>query len=248
MPWSVIGFWNAAIGFFIMRFARDPVATVLPSVAASARRRADHRLDRDHDLRPQRAARPGDPQSRRHDAGDRRSPARPARFHLYVLSDTSHERHRRARRSRLRRARRAMARPHPGHLPPPRRQHRLQGRKFLGLLRALGRPARIRRHARHRQLHDRRGDHADGARHAGRSEARHPAGPGGRPALDQRVRAHLPVRHAARHALMDDRQRLVAGRLRTRTGATTPSSASRRSSRIATSRSCRKAACSAAMC
>ena len=33
MPWSVIGFWNAAIGFFIMRFARDPVATVLPSVA-----------------------------------------------------------------------------------------------------------------------------------------------------------------------------------------------------------------------
>jgi len=33
LPWSVIGFWNAAIGFFIMRFARDPVAAVLPGVA-----------------------------------------------------------------------------------------------------------------------------------------------------------------------------------------------------------------------
>jgi membrane glycosyltransferase len=33
MPWSVIGFWNAAIGFLIMRFASDPVATVMPAVA-----------------------------------------------------------------------------------------------------------------------------------------------------------------------------------------------------------------------
>src|SRR5688572_11057065 len=33
MPWSVIGFWNATIGFFIMRFASDPVATVLPIAA-----------------------------------------------------------------------------------------------------------------------------------------------------------------------------------------------------------------------
>ena len=33
MPWSVIGFWNATIGFFIMRFARDPVAVTLPAVA-----------------------------------------------------------------------------------------------------------------------------------------------------------------------------------------------------------------------
>ena len=33
LPWSVIGFWNATIGFFIMRFARDPVATVLPIAA-----------------------------------------------------------------------------------------------------------------------------------------------------------------------------------------------------------------------
>jgi membrane glycosyltransferase len=31
LPWSVIGFWNATIGFFIMRFARDPIAVVLPA-------------------------------------------------------------------------------------------------------------------------------------------------------------------------------------------------------------------------
>jgi membrane glycosyltransferase len=30
LPWYVIGFWNAAIGFMIMRFAADPVAAVTP--------------------------------------------------------------------------------------------------------------------------------------------------------------------------------------------------------------------------
>src|SRR5262249_38170868 len=33
LPWSVIGFWNATIGFLIMRFARDPTATVCPPAA-----------------------------------------------------------------------------------------------------------------------------------------------------------------------------------------------------------------------
>jgi membrane glycosyltransferase len=31
LPWYVIGFWNAAIGLLIMRFARDPVAAVTPA-------------------------------------------------------------------------------------------------------------------------------------------------------------------------------------------------------------------------
>ena len=30
LPWYVIGFWNAAVGLLIMRFARDPVAAVTP--------------------------------------------------------------------------------------------------------------------------------------------------------------------------------------------------------------------------
>src|SRR5215467_9776249 len=33
LPWYVIGFWNATIGLLIMRFARDPVATVFPAAA-----------------------------------------------------------------------------------------------------------------------------------------------------------------------------------------------------------------------
>src|SRR5262249_22876508 len=36
LPWSVIGFWNATIGFLIMRFASDPTAVVCP-VAAPVR-------------------------------------------------------------------------------------------------------------------------------------------------------------------------------------------------------------------
>src|SRR5215216_1032256 len=33
LPWSVIGFWNATIGFLIMRFARNPTAVVCPPAA-----------------------------------------------------------------------------------------------------------------------------------------------------------------------------------------------------------------------
>jgi membrane glycosyltransferase len=36
LPWSVIGFWNATIGFLIMRFCANPAATVNP-LAASIR-------------------------------------------------------------------------------------------------------------------------------------------------------------------------------------------------------------------
>ncbi|NVO15348.1 MAG: glucans biosynthesis glucosyltransferase MdoH, partial [Rhodoplanes sp.] len=36
LPWTVIGFWNAVIGFLILRFARDPVAIVLPAAARAA--------------------------------------------------------------------------------------------------------------------------------------------------------------------------------------------------------------------
>jgi membrane glycosyltransferase len=33
LPWTVIGFWNAAIGFVIMRFAGNPAAAVTPATA-----------------------------------------------------------------------------------------------------------------------------------------------------------------------------------------------------------------------
>ena len=38
LPWTVIGFWNAAIGFVIMRFAKNPAAAV---TAAAGRIRGD---------------------------------------------------------------------------------------------------------------------------------------------------------------------------------------------------------------
>src|SRR5258708_31754719 len=37
LPWTVIGFWNAAIGFLILRFARNPVAAVTPAAARNPR-------------------------------------------------------------------------------------------------------------------------------------------------------------------------------------------------------------------
>src|SRR5689334_18486237 len=30
LPWQVIGFWNAVIGFVLMQFTRDPIAIVSP--------------------------------------------------------------------------------------------------------------------------------------------------------------------------------------------------------------------------
>src|SRR5262249_6721562 len=34
LPWMVIGFWNAVIGFCLLRFAVDPVAAVFPGASA----------------------------------------------------------------------------------------------------------------------------------------------------------------------------------------------------------------------
>ncbi len=36
LPWMVVGFWNATIGFLIMSFAADPVAVVLPQAAGAS--------------------------------------------------------------------------------------------------------------------------------------------------------------------------------------------------------------------
>jgi membrane glycosyltransferase len=33
LPWTVVGFWNAAIGLWLMRLSRDPVAAVFPAAA-----------------------------------------------------------------------------------------------------------------------------------------------------------------------------------------------------------------------
>jgi membrane glycosyltransferase len=86
LPWTVIGFWNAAIGFLILRFARNPVATVTP---VAARIRGDEPITasvalmaciRNED--PARVIRNLAPML------DGLAPAG-AHFHLYALSDTS---------------------------------------------------------------------------------------------------------------------------------------------------------------
>ena len=211
---DVIGFWNATIGLLIMRFARDPVAAVTP---VAGRVRGDEPITASTAILlcirnepPERVARMLAPMMEglaARGVGER--------FHVYVLSDTSEARDRRGRGRVLRGARSGMARAHRGHLPASRRQYRLQGRQHPRFLRALGQGARLRRDARRRQRHDGRPPAHARAHHADRSAARHPAEPGHRHALDQRLRPHLPVRHAAGHALLHHRQRLVAGRLRT---------------------------------
>ncbi len=86
-PWSVIGFWNAAIGFLIMRFARDPVAAVLPPAA---------RVRPDDPIRVSTALlicvrnEPPDRAIRNLDVmmADIEASGFADRFHVYVLSDT----------------------------------------------------------------------------------------------------------------------------------------------------------------
>jgi membrane glycosyltransferase len=88
LPWSVIGFWNATIGFLVMRFAANPVVVVNPAargvrddepitastaIAIFVRNEPPERVVRNLDATMAEIAAAG--------VGER--------FHLYVLSDTS---------------------------------------------------------------------------------------------------------------------------------------------------------------
>jgi len=88
LPWMVVGFWNAVIGFLIMRFAPDPVAAVVPivgrvrgdepiiastAIVLCVRNEVPDRTIRNIEPMLEGLAKAG--------VGDR--------FHLYVLSDTS---------------------------------------------------------------------------------------------------------------------------------------------------------------
>jgi len=88
LPWSVIGFWNATIGLLIMRFARDPIAAVLP---AAARMRGDEPITASVAILlcirneiPDRVIRNLGPM-----LDDLAAAGVGSRFHVYVLSDTS---------------------------------------------------------------------------------------------------------------------------------------------------------------
>ena len=88
LPWTVIGFWNAAIGFLVMRFARDPVAAVFPA-AGQVREDVPVAVSTAvlmciRNETPTRVLRNLGPML----DGIARSGAA-EKFHLYVLSDTS---------------------------------------------------------------------------------------------------------------------------------------------------------------
>jgi membrane glycosyltransferase len=87
LPWTVVGFWNALIGFMVMRLAHDPVAAVCPAVTHL---RDDQPITlrcavlvciRNED--PQQVVRNLSPLMSAL-AADAAAP----RFHFYVLSDT----------------------------------------------------------------------------------------------------------------------------------------------------------------
>ena len=88
LPWLVIGFWNAVIGYLIMRFADDPVAAVTP---AAARSRGDEPITSSTAIlvcvrneMPDRVIRNLKPA-----LNGLLSAGVADRFHVYVLSDTS---------------------------------------------------------------------------------------------------------------------------------------------------------------
>ena len=88
LPWMVAGFWNAVIGFLIMRFSADPTAAVMPMAAGI---RGDELVTTSTAILlcirnepPERVMRNVEPMLAGLDAA-----GCGARFHLYVLSDTS---------------------------------------------------------------------------------------------------------------------------------------------------------------
>lgn len=87
LPWTVIGFWNAVIGFLIMRLARDPLGAVNPPAACI---RGDEPVTASVALlmcirneMPERVIRNLEAM-----LGGIVASGNAARFHVYVLSDT----------------------------------------------------------------------------------------------------------------------------------------------------------------
>jgi membrane glycosyltransferase len=88
LPWIVTGFWNATIGLLILRFARDPVAAIMPVVT---RVREDEPITTSTAILlcirnepPERVARLIEPMLEGLAAS-----GVGGRFHIYVLSDTN---------------------------------------------------------------------------------------------------------------------------------------------------------------
>jgi len=88
LPWTVIGFWNAMVGFLVMRLSRDPISTVLP---AASRVRGDEPITASTAITVFVRNELPDRVIRNLDAllADLATAGVQDKFHLYVLSDTS---------------------------------------------------------------------------------------------------------------------------------------------------------------
>ena len=142
LPWTLMGFWNAAIGFSILRLARDPARYTNPALAATP---MDSRI----------TSRTAICVALRHEDVERvfarleamatglEATAWSGSFSFHVLSDSS--RPERSRR-RGRGFRCDPATPPPTglpRLPAPPGQHRLQGRQHPGVRRTHARRPRL---------------------------------------------------------------------------------------------------------
>ena len=212
LPWNVIGFWNAAIGLAILCGSRDPLATVLPASRSPARGPIRARVAivmPVHNEAPERVLRHLQQTVASLDAtGEggrvRGLPAERYQDPAIAAAEAAQFAHWRQR----------AARPGRAALPAPHDNHGHKTGNLWAFLDAHGPALRSHARARRRQRHVGGGDRAAGPAHGGAARDRHPAAADRRAAQRQPVRAHLPVRHAARHAGALGRQRLVAGRLR----------------------------------
>ncbi len=190
----------------------------LPAGAPRHRRGADRRAHRAGAVHPQRGSPAGLRQCQGHACRTVGDAVRRAFPPAHTLRHRP-PRHRGAGSACGGRAPGRGAGPHRRRLSAPHLERGLQGRQYPRFLRAPCRRRRPDGGARCRQPHVGGAHPQDGAGDGGEPAARHLAEPCRRPALDEPAGAAVPVRHAARHALLHLRQRLVARRLRPLLGA-----------------------------
>ena len=210
LPWNALGFWNALVGLLILYGSRDPVGFVTPALRTppSARSALGWRWSCRSTTRTR-----GGWSATSSTVASLDATGEAAGFEVFLLSDTRVPEIAAAEEALFRRWRSRALCPDRLHY---RRRATNEGHKTGNLWDFLER-------------HGERFDHmvvldADsvmsGAAIAGSSgdgsapRDRHPAAAHRRPAQPQPVPADLPVRHAARHARLHGRQRVVAGRLR----------------------------------
>ena len=212
-PWTVLGFWNSLIGLWLLHFSKDVMAEVAPYAAAGDQptpigiKTAIFMTVRNED--PGRAILRLKTVKASVDAT-----GEGAQFSYFVLSDTNVPAVAAAEEKAV--AAWKAADPDGDRIVYRRREQNtaFKAGNVHDFCERWGAGLHPDAAAGRRQPDGRARDRAHGAHDAGPSQDRHPAEPGRRHAVVERFRAHLPVRHAARHALLHHGAGLVGRRLR----------------------------------